>query len=90
MEKMHYSADGESIAVSIGLLDAPPIAEELKSAAVKDALTAIQSGKIDYGEFLRRIMAAGVSDYGVWLRGRKAIYFGRSGDYYVENFPGQK
>ncbi|MGC1781628.1 MAG: DUF1398 family protein [Acidobacteriaceae bacterium] len=90
MEKMHYSADGETHAVSIGLTDVPPIAEELKSAAVKDALTAIQSGKIDYGEFLRRIMAAGVSDYGVWLRGRKAIYFGRSGDFYVENFPGQK
>lgn len=90
MEKMHYSADGEACAVAIGLTGAPPIAGELNSTAVKDALTAIQSGKIEYGEFLRRIMAAGVTDYGVWLRGRKAIYFGRSGDFYVENFPGQK
>ncbi len=90
MEKMHYSADGEARAVAIDLAGAPPIAEELNSAAVKYALTAIQSGKIEYGEFLRRIMSAGVTDYGVWLRGRKATYFGRTGDFYVENFPGKK
>jgi uncharacterized protein YbcV (DUF1398 family) len=90
MEKMHYSADGEALAVAIGLAGAPAIAEELHPAGLKDALTAIQSGKIDYGEFLRRIMTAGVTDYSVWLRGRKAIYFGRAGDFYVENFPAKK
>ena len=90
IEKMHYSAEGETHVVAIALTDAPDIAEELDISGVKDALVAIQNGKIHYGEFLTRIMQAGVTDYGVWLRGRKAIYFGRTGDFYVENFPGTK
>jgi uncharacterized protein YbcV (DUF1398 family) len=90
MEKMHYSADGNTQGVSMFLTNAPAIADELNVNGIKAALTAIQSKKIDYGEFLRQIMFAGVSDYGVWLRGRLAIYFGRSGEFYVENFPGKK
>ncbi len=90
MEKTHYNAEGETYVVRMPIENAPAIGEEFNNAGVKEALVAIQSGKIDYGEFLRRIMAAGVTDYGVWLEGRKAIYFGRSGDFYVENFPGKK
>ncbi len=89
MEKTHYSAEGETHVEPIALTGIPEIAGGLHQAGVKDALLAIQSGKIDYGEFLRRIMLAGVTDYGVWLRGRLAIYFGRTGEFYVEKFPGQ-
>lgn len=88
LKKMHYSADGETQEVHMPLENPPAIAEEFNENGVKDALKAIQNGRIDYGEFLREIMTAGVSDYGVWLRGRKAIYFSRVGDFYVENFPG--
>ncbi len=90
MEKTHYNAEGEAYVVRMPLENAPAIAKEFDTAGVKEALAAIQSGKIDYGEFLRRIMSAGVTDYGVWLESRKTIYFGRAGDFYVENFPGKK
>ena len=36
---------------------------------------------------LRRVMAAGTTSYSVYLNGRKAIYFGRNGDFHVEPFP---
>src|SRR6185437_15942006 len=68
-EKMHYAADGEAIAVSMSLKNTPLIAEQFDTDGIKSALTAIQSGKIKYDEFLRRIMLAGVSDYSVWLKG---------------------
>lgn len=90
MEKMHYSAAGETLGVTMEIAGAPAIADSFNQSAVKDALVAIQSGKIDYAEFLRRIMSAGVTDYGVWLRGRLAIYFGRAGEFYVEQFPAKK
>jgi hypothetical protein len=32
-------------------------------------------------------MAAGTASYSVYLNGRKAIYFGRNGDFHVEPFP---
>lgn len=54
------------------------------------ALRAIQGRVIDYGEFLRRIMKAGAVSYDVFLDGRKAIYTGGKGDFYVENFPGNQ
>lgn len=32
-------------------------------------------------------MRAGTTHYNVFLSGKKAIYFGRKGEFYVENFP---
>lgn len=89
MEKMHYSADGETHLEAIPLAGAPRIPTELSREGVKAALLAVQRGENLYDEFLSRIMAAGVTDYGVWLRGRLAIYFGGTGDFYVEHFPGK-
>lgn len=89
MEKMHYAADGETYGVSMPLTNAPAIAEAFNADGVKEALIDIQGKKIDYGEFLCRIMQAGVTDYGVWLKGRLAIYFGRMGDFHIERFPGK-
>lgn len=87
MVKTHYSEAGEIVDVTMKLTGAPAIADDFNSSAIKDALTAIQTGRIEYDEFLRHIMKSGCTDYGVWLKGRKAIYFGRAGDFYVENFP---
>lgn len=88
--KMHYNEAGEIVEITMKLTGTPAIAGDFNSSAIKEALVAIQTGKIHYDEFLRRIMQAGCTDYGVWLKGRKAIYFSRTGDFYVENFPGQK
>lgn len=87
LEKMHYAADGESIGVSMPLRNPPTIAEAFREEGVRSALADIQGKKIEYGEFLRRIMAAGVTDYSVWLNGRRTMYFGRAGDFYLEEFP---
>jgi uncharacterized protein YbcV (DUF1398 family) len=51
------------------------------------AIRASQRGESTYREFLRRISAAGVVYYTVHMQGRKAIYFGRHGDFYIEPFP---
>jgi len=55
--------------------------------AVMAAIKAIQKGELGYAEFLRRIMASGCSHYEVFIAGRKAMYFGRDGAFYTEQFP---
>ncbi|MBL8548842.1 MAG: DUF1398 family protein [Hyphomonadaceae bacterium] len=55
---------------------------------VEAAVRAIQRGEIQYREFCRRIADAGCAGYFVSLVGRRAVYYGRTGDSYVEWFPG--
>ena len=90
LRKTHYGATGESVDEQLPLANPPAIAEDFSEAGVVDALRAIQSGKIAYGEFLRRIMSAGAASYDVFVTGRKAIYTGRKGDFYIEHFPAAK
>ena len=87
LEKFYYSADGQSHVGSLPLSDPPKIAQGFSQPLVKEAIAAIQQGKIEYPEFLRRIMAAGVVYYDVFMHGRRVIYTGRDGDFHVENFP---
>src|SRR6185312_4020202 len=87
LEKSHYAADGEIQVEKISLAEPPCVGQPFSTEGVKSALTDIQRREIGYAEFLRRIMSAGVTDYSVYLTGRKAIYNGRHGDFYVENFP---
>jgi uncharacterized protein YbcV (DUF1398 family) len=87
LEKVHYGCDGETFATGMPLADVPAIAQEFSSAGVVAALRAVQGGEIDYPEFLRRIMRAGVARYIVYLGGRKALYCGRDGESYTEAFP---
>jgi uncharacterized protein YbcV (DUF1398 family) len=56
----------------------------------RSTLKSIQRGEIGYAEFLRRIMDAGCSHYEVFISGRKAMYFGRTGEFYIEPFPQAK
>ncbi len=90
LEKFHYSAEGQDHTVKMPLEKPPAIAKDFSYHVVKAAINAIQFGKIDYPEFLRRIMRAGVVYYDVFIYGRKAIYTGRNGDFYVEPFPGSQ
>lgn len=65
----------------------PPIADNFCAESVSAAIRASQASEIDYRKFLERIAAAGAAYYTVHLKGRKAIYFGRHGDSFVEPFP---
>lgn len=65
----------------------PSIADEFSAEGVSRAIRASQAKEISYREFLQRIASAGVVYYTVHLKGRKAIYFGRHGDSFIEPFP---
>ncbi|HEY8505536.1 MAG TPA: DUF1398 domain-containing protein [Gemmataceae bacterium] len=88
LQKTYYSAAGEVRTDLLPLGDRPAIAGRFDAPAVEEALAAIRQGRIDYPEFLRRVMRAGVASYSVHLAGRKAVYLGRGGDLHVEPFPG--
>ncbi len=90
LEKYYYSAGGQTLVERMPLTGAPKIGGAFIQAQVQDAIRTIQQGKIDYPEFLRRIMSAGVVYYDVFIGGRRAIYTGRDGDFHVEHFPGGK
>ena len=85
-ERTYYLPCGASHKDVVGA-EAEPIAEEFSEAGVVAALRTIQRGEILYLEFLRRIQAAGCTGYFVLIAGRRALYFGRKSEVYVELFP---
>ena len=87
LRKTYYGADRETHDEAMPLRDGPAIAPAFDAAAVAATVKTIQRGEIGYAEFLRRIMAAGCSHYEVFIQGRKAMYFGRDGEFYTEPFP---
>ncbi len=87
LQKTHYGTDGTTHVEPMPLGDAPAIPAGFSPGDVQAAIEAIQGRQIEYPEFLRRIMVAGTASYSVYLGGRKAIYFGRNGDFHVEPFP---
>ena len=90
LRNTYYGAGGEAFDEPLPLKDCPAIALSFDSAAVAATVKAIQRGEIGYAEFLRRIMRSGCSHYEVFIGGRKAMYFGRDGDFYTEPFPATK
>ena len=87
LRKTYYDAGIESIDEELPLTDPPTIAAQFDRDAVQGTVKAIQRKEIGYAEFLRRIMKAGCSGYQVFFNGRKAMYFGRDGEFYTEAFP---
>jgi uncharacterized protein YbcV (DUF1398 family) len=63
---------------------------KFSAEGVEKAVRAIQRQQIAYREFCRLIADAGCVGYFVSLAGRRAIYYGRTGDEHVEWFPGAK
>jgi hypothetical protein len=61
--------------------------KDFSAARVEAAVRAIQRKEIGYHEFCERIAAAGCVGYVVSLVGRRAVYYGRGFDTYVEPFP---
>jgi uncharacterized protein YbcV (DUF1398 family) len=72
------------------VLPLSPVAEDFSSPDVIAAIRGAQADKIRYPEFIKRSAAAGVIAYWAFLTGRKVIYFGRKGEFHVEDFPGAK
>ena len=86
-ERTYYMPDGSSHVVAGE--DGADAAREFSPAGIEAALRAIQAKKIDYRQFCAAILAAGCVGYFVCLTGRRAVYFGRQGDSFVEPFPKQ-
>jgi uncharacterized protein YbcV (DUF1398 family) len=89
LRKTYYNSGSRSHDEAMPLADPPAIASAFDSERVAATVKAIQRSEIGYAEFLRRIMVAGCSHYEVFIAGRKAMYFGRDGAFYTENFPPQ-
>jgi uncharacterized protein YbcV (DUF1398 family) len=83
----YYGSGGDAYDEALPLRDGPAIAPAFDAASVAASVKAIQCGEIGYDAFLRRIMGAGCSHYEVFIGGRKAMYFGRDGEFYTEPFP---
>jgi uncharacterized protein YbcV (DUF1398 family) len=89
LTRTYYTPDGESYVVPSHGHEARP-AVEFDADGVAASLRQVQAQKIDYGTFCENILAAGCVGYIVSIAGRRAVYFGRSGETYVEMFPGTK
>jgi len=87
LRNTYYGTGAEAFDEALPLKDGPAIASAFDPQAVAATVKSIQRGEIGYAEFLRRIMAYGCSHYEVFIAGRKAMYFGRDGDFYTEPFP---
>jgi uncharacterized protein YbcV (DUF1398 family) len=87
LRNTYYGSNGAAYDEALPLHDSPAIAPAFDTAAVAASVKAIQRGEISYDTFLRRIMGAGCSHYEVFIGGRKAMYFGRDGEFYTEPFP---
>ncbi len=85
-EKTYYMPDGSSAVLKAHDISAP-IAEAFSAEGVETAVSAIQAGQIKYRQFCNRIAEAGCVGYLVSLVGRRAVYYGRTGDAHVEYFP---
>jgi uncharacterized protein YbcV (DUF1398 family) len=88
-EKIYYMPDGETASLPCHVVNTTP-AREFSTAGVDAAVRAIQAQQIQYHEFCERIAAAGCVGYLVSLTGRRAVYYGRTGEAHVEMFPGVK
>lgn len=82
-----YYKDNQTFEIPLNIKYAAKPALEFNTAKIYEAVRAIQAKKIAYQEFIKQIMEAGVVIYGVYIKGRKAIYFGRNGEQHVELFP---
>lgn len=86
MEKTYYMPDGKTHVEKLRVEDLA-IARDFSEEAVVAAIRSIQRQEINYVEFLSRILKAGTTRYIVFLAGKKAIYYGRKGEFHIENFP---
>lgn len=85
LEKTFYMPDGKTFVEDLNY-EPSVIGNDFSADGVVTAIRAIQAKEIRYKEFLRQIMEAGTTAYFVFLEGKKAVYYGRKGDFHIENF----
>lgn len=88
-ERTYYLPDGGGYRFA-SRRHARGAAAAFSPGGVEAAVRRSQAGKIRYGEFCDEVLAAGCVGYIVSIVGRRAVYFGRSGETFVEPFPGAK
>jgi uncharacterized protein YbcV (DUF1398 family) len=86
--KTYYLPDGAFAETSTDKVGVAAL--KFSAEGVEKAVRAIQRQQIAYREFCRLIADAGCVGYFVSLVGRRAVYYGRTGDEHVEWFPGAK
>jgi uncharacterized protein YbcV (DUF1398 family) len=88
-ERTYYMPDGHTECFA-----SPPhavaAANDFSGAGVNAAIREIQAGKIGYRGFCDRVLEAGCVGYLVSMPGLRTVYYGRSGETFVEPFPGAK
>lgn len=84
--KTYYLPSGDAEEVR-GHPIAAPFAQAFSAAGVEAAVRASQRGEIGYRAFCTRIAEAGCVGYFVSIVGRRAVYYGRTGETHVELFP---
>ncbi len=87
-ERVFYMPEGGTQSVPSHTV--PAAAADFSAPAIAAAVRAIQRQEIQYREFCRRIAAGGCTGYHVFIAGRRAVYYGRAGDFHIEYFPGAK
>ena len=85
-EEIFYLSDGETHREKM-VLPLTPIAEGFSADGLMAAIRGAQADTIRYPEFMKQSAAAGVIAYWAFLTGRKVIYFGRKGEFHIEEFP---
>ncbi len=85
-ESTYFMPDGQSHRVTYKPAAIRP-ADAFRADGVLAAVRSIQAGKTKYMTFCRQIMEAGCVGYLVSMQGQRAVYYGRSGETYVEPFP---
>lgn len=84
----YYMADGEVMSESFQFeID---IAEDFNDGEIRAVIADSRHDSLDHKDFLKRLMNAGVSSYTIFIKGQKTLYYSRSGDCYVDNFPRKK
>lgn len=87
----YYLPDGDSVALETHRIDSA-IADQLDatklSAAIREAQQFVPG--YTYKGFCAKAKAAGCAGYVVSFSGRRAVYFGRTGETHVEHFPGSR
>ena len=83
--KTYYMPDGTFEAIDCARTEMPAVS--FSAERIESAVRAIQRHEIGYPEFCARIARAGCVGYFVSLAGRRAHYYGRTCDFYVERFP---
>ena len=83
--KTYYRSKGEP--VSHHFCQSQPPDQRFSAQGVGAAVRRIQAGELSYRGFCDEIAASGCVAYLVSLPGRRAVYYGRTGEAYTEMFP---